>query len=183
MRVRSVVSILVVLLLLTAAALAATVAISVRGYRALTHEEVAAVIRTEPAGDGRFVVRLERPDGRVETFRLAGDQVYVDARILKWKALANLIGLHTAYELDRISGRYRDLEDERNGPRTVFSLGKPKPLDLFDLRRRLPLLAPLVDAEYGSATFIAADAPAAWEVRVSTTGLLIRPYLNGNGAR
>jgi len=37
------------------------------------------------------------------------------------------------------------------------------------------VLAPLVDAEYGSATFVAAGRPAQFEVRVSTTGLLIRP--------
>ena len=40
-------------------------------------------------------------------------------------------------------------------------------------RRRL--LGPLVDAEYGSATFVAATRPATFEVRVSTTGLLARP--------
>jgi hypothetical protein len=36
-----------------------------------------------------------------------------------------------------------------------------------------PLLSPLLDAEYGSASFVA-DGPAQHEVRVSTTGWLIR---------
>src|SRR6267378_2754935 len=36
------------------------------------------------------------------TYPISGDEIYVDARILKWHALANLLGLSTAYELDRV---------------------------------------------------------------------------------
>jgi len=105
---------------------------------------------------------------------LSGDQVYVDAHILKWKPVANLLGLHTTYELDRIGGRYIDIEHERDSTRTVFLLSSSKPLDMFTLRRRWTLLAPLLDAEYGSGTFVTADRPDSLEVLVSTTGLLIR---------
>jgi hypothetical protein len=35
-------------------------------------------------------------------------------------------------------------------------------------------LSPLLDAEYGYASFTAAGGPAQYEVRVQTTGLLIR---------
>jgi hypothetical protein len=37
-----------------------------------------------------------------------------------------------------------------------------------------PVFLPLLKADYGSATFAATDIPALYEVRVSTTGLLIR---------
>jgi hypothetical protein len=175
MGLRRAFGLLLALLVLVTAALAVTLIVSTRGYRALTREEVALVVRTEPDGAQRFIASVRFPDGRAETFRLAGDEVYVDARILKWKPMANLIGLHTAYELDRIAGRYRGLEDEQTKQRTLFALGREKPLDLFDLRRSFPVLAPLVDAEYGSATFVTASRPAAYEVRVSTSGLLVRP--------
>jgi hypothetical protein len=36
------------------------------------------------------------------------------------------------------------------------------------------MLAPLLDAEYGSASFVPANGGKTYEVRVSTTGLLIR---------
>ena len=42
------------------------------------------------------------------------------------------------------------------------------------------MLAPLLDAEYGSATFITVDGPCTLHVLVSTTGLLIRKV---DGAR
>jgi hypothetical protein len=105
---------------------------------------------------------------------LAGDQLYVDAHILKWKPWANLLGLHTAYDLDRVAGRYVSIDDERDRPRTVAALGAPRAIDLFNLRRQYVWLSPLVDAEYGSATFIDVQSPAVFEVRVSTTGLLVR---------
>ena len=40
------------------------------------------------------------------TVRREGDQVLVDARILKWHYIGNVLGLHTQYELDRLTGRF-----------------------------------------------------------------------------
>jgi hypothetical protein len=166
---------LLALLLLSVAGLLATLAVATQGYRALTFEEVAATVTIVPEAPQRFSATFRFPDGREERFTLGGDELYVDAHILKWKPIVNVLGLHTAYELDRVAGRYRLLTDENTKPRTVFSLAQPKPLDLFDLRRRYALLGPLLDAEYGSATFIDAARPAELELRVSTSGLLIRP--------
>ncbi len=161
-------------LLLSLAALAGTLGVSTQGYRALTHEEVAAIITTVPTGPQSFQAFVEFPDGREQTLPVAGDQVLVDAHILKWHPLVNVLGLHTHYELDRLAGRYRDIEEERTRTRTVHSLKEEKPVDLFHLAREYTLLAFLVDTEYGSATYVEVDRPARFEVRVSTTGLLIR---------
>lgn len=162
------------LVFLAVGATCGAIALGVQGYRALTHEDVAAVVRTQPLGPERFQAQFRFPDGHEATYTLAGDELYVDAHILKWQPWANILGLHTAYELDRVAGRYRDLAQEQTQPRTVLSLAPQRRVDLFSLRQRYALLAPLLDAEYGSATFAAADTPAQYEVRVSTTGLLIR---------
>jgi hypothetical protein len=155
-------------------ALAALVAVGTLGYRALTAETTAATVRVEPLAPQRFRAVVRLPDGRETTHELAGDEFYIDAHILKWKPAANLLGLHTAYELDRIAGRYHSVKDEQGSPRTVVPLGTEKPVDLFNLRRRYVVLAPLVDAQYGSASFVPVTRPAELDVRVSTTGLLIR---------
>ena len=162
------------LLLLALGGVAGTIAIGIQGYRALMREDVAARIAVKPAGPQRFDATIRFPDGREATYVLAGDEIYVDARILKWHPYANWIGLHTAYELDRLAGRYHDIEDERSAPRTVHALASDKPVDLYGLRRRYTFLAPLIDAEYGSATFVPVTQPAEFELRVSTTGLLVR---------
>jgi hypothetical protein len=162
------------LLLLALGTLAGAIALGTHGYTALTREELAATLLVQPLGPQRFTTTVRFPDLREVKFELAGDEIYVDAHILKWKPIANVIGLHTAYELDRIAGRYRTLEQERSAPRTVFALSRDKPLDLFDLRQRYTFLAPLLDAEYGSATYTGVSRPAQLQVRVSTTGLLVR---------
>lgn len=162
------------LLMLMTALLFSTLTVSTWGYRALTREEVVLTVTTTQTGPQRFDAMVEFPDGGMEIYSLSGDEFYVDARILKWKPVANFLGLHTEYELDRISGRYISLQDEQNRPRTLYPLSAAKPLDLFELRRTYPLLAPLVDAEYGSATFTPADDAARFEVLISTTGLLVR---------
>lgn len=149
-------------------------AFGIQGYRALSREEVAARISITPVAPQRFEAQVTLADGRQERFELAGDEVYVDAQILKWKPVLNLLGVHTIYQLDRIAGRYLDAAQERDGPRTVQPLARSKPFDLFSLRNRYTVLAPLVDAEYGSATFFPATQPTQIEVRVSTSGLMVR---------
>lgn len=172
---------LLALVFLLSGAVAGAVSLGMRGYRALTHEEIAARIEVTPLGSQQFRAAFEFPDGRSASFTLAGDELYVDAHILKWKWVAQWFGLHTHYELDRVAGRYRDLEDERTEERTVYGLAPSRRIDLFRLARAQARLSRLLDAEYGSASFVPANRPAEYELRVSTTGLLIRP--TGPGAR
>jgi hypothetical protein len=172
--VRMVASVAFGLMLLAIGFLFGTLSVATRGYQALTKEEIVVVVTTEPVGEKRFKAHFRFPDGQEEEFDLAGDELYVDAHILKWKLVANCLGLHTAYEMDRVTGRYRKIDEEKSSPRTIYSLAESKPVDMFDLRQRYRFLSPLLDAEYGSATFITADRKEVFEVRVSTSGLLIR---------
>jgi hypothetical protein len=165
---------LLALLCLALAALAATLGVATQGYRALTREEVAAVITTRPSAPERFVATFTFPDGRREHYELTGNGLYVDAHIVKWHPWANVLGLHTAYQLDRVGGRYDRLEDELRKPRRIFALSSARPLDMFQLARSLAFLKGVVDAEYGSTTFISTREPRQLELRVSTSGLLFR---------
>jgi hypothetical protein len=172
---RFVVRTLLGLLLISLGLLEGTITVGIQGYRSLAREELAARIAVRPTGPQQFTATLRFPDGRVAAYPISGDEIYLDARILKWHALANLLGLDTAYELDRVGGRFRAIGQERSASRTLYALGREKPLDLFDLRRRYTFLAPFLDAEYGSAAYVPVSEPAELELRVSTTGLLIRP--------
>jgi|SRR6267142_1160826 len=170
------------LLLISLGVLEGTITIGIQGYRALTQEDLAARISVRPYAPQRFTAKLRFPDGREQSYTISGDEIYLDARILKWHALANMLGLTTAYELDRIGGRYREVEQERSAPRTLYTLGREKPVDLFALRKRYDFLGHYVDAEYGSAAFVPVSDPAELELRVSTTGLLIRPVATSKAA-
>lgn len=161
--------------LLGTGALLAGIAAGLDGYRSLAREETVARIELLPTAPQRFTATFRFVDGREATFDLAGDEIYVDAHILKWKPLANGIGLHTVWTLDRVGGRYRSLDEERASPRTLHALSREPLVDLASLRTRYRLLSALYDAQYGSATFAPADLPARLELRVSASGLLLRP--------
>ncbi len=158
------------------AGLGATLSAATRGFRALTHEEVAARVEVRPKPDQAhaFEATVHLPNQSERSFEVRGDQLYVDARIVKWHPWANVLGLHTAYELDRLGGRYRDARMAEQAPRTVHPLGRERSIEVTGLLDRIPLIERLVDAEYGSATFVDVDRERHLEVRVSTSGLLIR---------
>jgi hypothetical protein len=164
----------IALLFLSLGVLAAVIALGVQGFRVLTSEQLAATVEVQELGAQRFQAVFTFPDGVVKTFELAGDEFSVEAKVVKWHPWANFMGLQTAYELDRVSGRYTLLDDEQTEPRTVYSLGRTRNVDLFSLSQRLPALSTLIDAQYGSSTFIPVNDKSRYEVRVSTTGLLIR---------
>jgi hypothetical protein len=162
------------LLLLVAGALIGLVSLGVQGMQALTSEQSAARIKVVPTGPQRYDATVTFADGRTETYDLAGDDFYIDGHVVKWTPLANMLGLQTAYRLDRITGRYRALEQENTARRTVYAIGTPAVVDLVAIGKRLPL-AGFFDAEYGSATFAPMTEPGELELRVSTSGFLLRP--------
>ena len=171
---RFVFSALLSVVLLAAGAVLVLLALGIEGMKALTKEESAARIKVVPTGLQRYDATVTFPDGRVQTYDLAGDDIYIDGHIVKWTALANMLGLHTSYRLDRIAGRYRAIEQETTARRTVYSIGAPAMVDLVALGRRLPL-RDFFDAEYGSASYVPVSEPRELDLMVSTTGLLLRP--------
>ncbi|MCO7227403.1 hypothetical protein [Pleionea sp. CnH1-48] len=150
--------------------------VGIQGYHAFTQEEIIADIEVRPLSTQQFEAKIVFPDGQKKTYILEGDEIQIDASILKWKPLANFIGLSTHYELDRIAGRYRDIEQARNNPQSLYSLSEQRWLDIAELRTQYVILSPLVDAEYGSATFIAANEHQQYRLSISNTGLLVRRH-------
>lgn len=147
---------------------------STYGYRQLTYEEPVAIIEVNKQKGPHFSAKITFPDKRILQFQLSGDEVYVDARILKWHHWANLLGFHTLYKLDRIGGRYLNYEDEVNKKRSVYTLQPNKITDLYDLRKKYPAMQWLVDAQYGSAAFIPVQSRQRFQLSVSNSGLILR---------
>lgn len=159
------------------ACLVGILVLGTHGYQRLTHEHLAATLTITPVQPQVFSAQVTYPSGQSKSYLLAGDQVYVDARIIKWKPWLNVLGLHTAFELDRITGRYHRLEDEKSKPRTVYGLTPNKPFDVFEWHKDYPALAKVMDAEYGSGTYLEADKTKTMQVLVTTSGLIMRPVM------
>jgi hypothetical protein len=163
------------LLLLTLAALAAAVGLNLRTYDRLTHEIPVATVSFQALGDQRFSAVLVPAGGRTLVFDVYGDEWQLDARILKWRGIATVLGFDTIYRLDRFAGRYRSAAQERSGRRSVHSLSDEPGLDVWAWTHRYPRWLPWVDAVYGSATYMPMVAGATYRVTASPTGLIARP--------
>lgn len=163
------------LLLLALAVLAAAVGLNLRTYDRLTHEIPVATVSFQPLGEQRFSAVLVQAAGRTLVFDAYGDEWQLDARILKWRGIATVLGFDTIYRLDRFAGRYRDAAQERTGRRSVHSLNDEPGLDVWAWTRAYPRWLPWVDAVYGSATYMPMVAGATYRVTASPTGLLARP--------
>lgn len=153
--------------------------LGIQGYQGLTQETLAATVELEPQADKNVTVRLIFADGRRQIFAIQGDQVLIDAHILKWKPWVTALGMKTAYKLDRISGRYSELVDETSQARTVYSLTPVASSGLAGWRERYKPLSFLLDVEHGSASFADATNPVTYQLKVTSSGLLLRPQETG----
>jgi hypothetical protein len=163
----------IVFLLLAAAAFG--LMLDLRTYQRLTNETPAGELDLSRVAPHQYDAVLTFPNGAVAVYFLRGDEWQVDARILKWQASFDLLGFDSAFRLDRISGRYTNIEDERGQPRTVYQLRPPDTVDLWELAHRYHRWLPWVDALYGSATFLPMADKASYEISASQTGLIARP--------
>jgi hypothetical protein len=157
-----------------AAAALALLGLNLLTYDRLTREELAVRAAFAQAADEQYNATLTYPSGEVRGYVLRGDDWQIDARVLKWRGAGNLLGFDTAYRLERISGRYRDIERERTAPRTVYALHASERVDVWRLLHTWHDYIPWVDALYGSATYLPMADGAAYQVSVSPSGLIAR---------
>jgi hypothetical protein len=164
------------LLFLVAAGGFFIVALNLRTYNRLTYEQPVAELVFEARGPQSFqVIVTQIPSGSLQILQVNGDEWQMDARVLKWRGWANLLGLNAQYRLERFSGRYRDIEQERTAPRSVYPLAENPGLDIWTLAANQSRWVPFVDAVYGSATYLPMAHGARFQVTMSQTGLLARP--------
>lgn len=150
-------------------------AFSYYGYGRLVDEQVVGKIEFSQSAPGEFTARLMidgEPDRLLE---LRGDEWQIDARVVLWKPPVTLLGLDPIYQLDRLSGRYSDIDDEMKEQRTVYALTEELTLDVWRVARQFPRLVPGVDAYYGTATYVPMADGARFEVTLSRDALIARP--------
>jgi len=162
----------VVVLIGVAAGLVATNLVT---YARLTHEQEAARITTRKLGEREFAVSVKTGERAPRQFQVRGDEWQIDARVLKWRALGTVLGFDTVYRLERLSGRYADIQSERSAPRTVYELAADPGVDFWSVARRYPRYLPFADALYGSAAYVPMADGADYLVTVSASGLVVRP--------
>lgn len=171
------------LVLLAAGILAGLLAFTVYRYLQLFEDTPVAMIVLKQEGPQQFraTVTLNNHDvvgsaPTVQEFTLLGDAWMVDARVLRWQLPAALAGVPSLYRLERLSGRYDDIDKERAAPRSVFELTQDAGPDLWTLKRDFGRWLPFVDARYGNATWMPMVDKASYLVLFNDRGgLLAKP--------
>ncbi len=164
------------IMLFAAAAVMLLLASNTLVYQRLSYETPVARIHFSQQAPQNFLVTLKQHDGQTRQFDLRGDEWQLDARILKWHGVANVLGLDAQYRLHRLSGRYQRLEQARAAPPSVYDISEPPPVDVWQLAAQYgDWLNWLVDAAYGSAVYLPMSNDAEYEIQLSQSGLLARP--------
>ncbi len=146
---------------------------TVWNYSRLFDDVPVATIALSQKGPQRFSAQLVSAYGDTQTYPLLGDEWQLDARVVRWKLPAMLVGAPPLYRLERLSGRYGDPKQELSSPRSVHALTRDNPLDIFELKKRYTRWLPFVDARFGSATYLPMLDGARYQVSYAPSGGLV----------
>ena len=151
-------------------------------YQRLVYEQAIAEITFGKISEQRYHTNIKSLDsGYQQSVELNGDEWQLDAQVLSWQGVATLIGLDANYRLHRISGRYLDITEEQQRPRSVYSLIRnpayieDQKFDLWQFANEHQDWLHWVDAVYGSAVFLPMTDGAKYSIAISRTGLIARP--------
>ncbi|MFT5812245.1 MAG: hypothetical protein ACI9KM_003018 [Rubritalea sp.] len=145
-------------------------------YSRLTAEQDVADVLVRSVVGKQFEVELVSDSGQSKRFLINGDEWQIDVRIIKWKSWANLLGLDSYYQLDRLSGRYKDIELTNVSEAIAHKISsEPARLSLWQLRRLTGNRLALLDAYFGQSVFMPMRHLARYRLSVTQAGLIARP--------
>lgn len=164
---------------------------NVQTYARLTYERPVASLAVRRLAPQYFEATVSQPatddlPARTAVYPLHGDEWRLEAQVLKWNPWANVIGLDSQYRLDRLSGRYQNIEQERTGarsvhalypegPATVAGVQMPWSVSAWDTARKYRRYVDAVDTLYGSAAYMPMADGGTYEVWITQSGLIARP--------
>ncbi|WP_447971390.1 hypothetical protein [Nitrospira sp. M1] len=169
--VRSVLTLsLVVLLMLTFLVLG-----NIYTYSRLTHEKPIAQLTFTPVNVQEFAASLRLGDFcEQENYKIYGDEFRLDAQFLKWKSWATLFGFNAMYRIERLSGRYANIEDENTKIHIAHELKSSSTLNLSQYADRYNTKLLPVDTVYGSSAYKKMKPGVLFTLFRTQSGILIR---------
>lgn len=157
------------------AALVGVVAYDLLSYGALPEGKPLLTLSFAADGPQRYRVSLLE-GGEERAVTLEGDLWQLDARLLRWKGLAALIGLQPGYRLEKLSGRFLAIEQQESARYAQVSLAQsPYGIDLWRWLRLGQHDLFLFDPQAARVTYLPIADGAMFSVSLSPTGLLAQP--------
>lgn len=142
-------------------------------YNVLSHETIIAEIKfnQQNINDKSYVAHIQEENGeKIGDFKIYGEQWRIDAKFMKMKYWANILGLDSRYALERFEGRYKSVDDENSKVHLAHKIGEDTIIDSVTFFG----WNPFVDAEYGSSTYQDINPNFEYIVYKTQTGIIVR---------
>ncbi len=161
--------------LLAVALVGGLVAYDISTYQEIPQDKPLFTLSVQAQAPQRYQVTIL--DGASErTFLLDGDLWQLDVRQLKWKGLADLIGLQPGYRLETLSGRFLAIEQQELAQFTEVELARSwYGVDFWYWLRTLQKDLFIVDAAALRVNYLPIADGAVYSVNLVPTGLLAKP--------
>lgn len=144
-------------------------------YASLPGEQPLVTLTFQAQGPQRYEVRLDQGK-ETRTAMLEGDLWQLDLHMLRWKSLAELIGLESGYRLERLSGRYLAVEQQNLARYGRVALSeKPLGVDIWQSLELGQRDMHLVDAQMLRVDYMPIADGAVYTVELAPTGLIAKP--------
>jgi hypothetical protein len=144
-------------------------------FHRLTDESPIAELQFRKTGVEQYEATIAYGDFcHPEKFLLHGNQWHLDARFLKWHPWANLLGFDSMYRIERLGGRYLDVQDENVGPHLSYQLYEEGGIDLPAILHGYGGRFSPVDTLYGSSVYELMQEGFLYRVYRAQSGLLVR---------
>lgn len=146
--------------------------VDVWSYQQLQAEKPLATVSVYEMGDQEYDLTLADSEGNESRYRILGDQWQLDVRLLRWSGPVAALGAMPLYRLDRLSGRYLSLEEERNFERSVYELSESRWFDLWNALRGHSFW---LEAQAGHAVYMPLVNGAVYAVNLTPKGIVPHP--------
>jgi len=147
-------------------------------YRFFKNRELVAIVdcdKMPKTGESFLNIELfpKTDNTRKKTFLFNADEWVIEGRIIQWRSFMGMFGVRSYYQVERLCGRYLDIEKEKKYPRIVYELyDKPDAFWYFVYRNQR--LIPFIEAAYGNSAFIRFEAGKVFYVYVTNSGFMIK---------
>ena len=144
-------------------------------FHRLSDEAPIAELRFAAVGPEEYRAAVSWGDFcNTEYFTLYGNQWRLDARFLKWHSWANLFGLDAMYRIERLGGRYAEVDVENSRRKLAYKLYPESGIDLVAVLDKYDGFLSPVDTLYGSSVYEDMRPDYLYRVYRSQSGLLVR---------
>ncbi len=162
-------------MLLLAGLFALMLAANLHTFYRLSDESPIAELQFVMTGNSRYEAIISYGDFcNPEHYSLYGDQWRLDALFLKWRSWANLLGFDSLYRIERLGGRYRNIDGENSEPHESHTLHPQGGVDLVAVLASYGGRFSPVDTLYGSSVYEDMNPQYVYRVYRSQSGLLVR---------